>query len=141
MAGSFGFERGHYDVSMKVGELVLLPAVRQASKDTLIIADGFSCREQIRQATDREALHMAQVLPLALQQRSVSIPVSYPERLFTAERKRQCAGANRKAALIAGTAITTMAWCGLQNRNMRIRAGHWRNAPKDGNDFIRSRRP
>ena len=56
MAGSFGFEAGHYQVSMNVGELVLLPAVRRAAKDTLIIADGFSCREQIRQATDREAL-------------------------------------------------------------------------------------
>ena len=68
MAGSFGFEAGHYDVSMNVGELVLLPAVRRAAKDTLIIADGFSCREQIRQATDREALHTAQVLQLALEQ-------------------------------------------------------------------------
>ena len=45
MAGSFGFERGdHYDVSIKCGERVLLPAVRNATKDTLIIADGFSCR-------------------------------------------------------------------------------------------------
>ncbi len=56
MAGSFGFEDAHYDISMKAGELVLLPAVRAAAKDTLIIADGFSCREQIRQSTYREAL-------------------------------------------------------------------------------------
>ncbi len=57
MAGSFGFEKDHYDVSQQVGELVLLPAVRDASQDTLIIADGFSCREQIAQATDRQAVH------------------------------------------------------------------------------------
>ena len=56
MAGSFGFERGeHYEVSVACGERVLLPAVRNAKKDTLIIADGFSCQEQIAQTTDRRA--------------------------------------------------------------------------------------
>jgi FAD/FMN-containing dehydrogenase/Fe-S oxidoreductase len=66
MAGAFGFESGeHYDVSMACGERALLPAVRQAEPHTLIIADGFSCREQIAQATDRTALHLAQVLELA----------------------------------------------------------------------------
>ncbi len=69
MAGSFGFEAEHYDVSMKVGELVLLPAVRNAKPDTLIVADGFSCREQIAQATGRHAVHVAQALQLALQNR------------------------------------------------------------------------
>ncbi|HEX5504187.1 MAG TPA: FAD-linked oxidase C-terminal domain-containing protein, partial [Thermomicrobiales bacterium] len=67
MAGAFGFERGeHYEVAMKCGERVLLPAVRAAAADTLIVADGFSCREQIAQATGRRALHLAQVLQLAL---------------------------------------------------------------------------
>jgi Fe-S oxidoreductase len=66
MAGSFGFEASHYDVSVAVGERVLLPAVRQADDDTLIIADGFSCREQIAGLTDRGALHLAQVLQMAL---------------------------------------------------------------------------
>jgi Fe-S oxidoreductase len=66
MAGSFGFEANHYDVSMKIGELELLPAVRKASPDTLIVADGFSCREQIEQATQRRAVHLAEVLRLAL---------------------------------------------------------------------------
>jgi Fe-S oxidoreductase len=65
MAGAFGFERSHYDVAMRVGERVLLPAVRGAEADTLIIADGFSCREQIRQGTGRHALHLAEVLDLA----------------------------------------------------------------------------
>jgi len=70
MAGSFGFEAQHYDVSMKVGELVLLPAVRQAAPDTLIVADGFSCREQIAQATSRRAVHLAEALQLAASPRA-----------------------------------------------------------------------
>lgn len=69
MAGSFGYERGsHYTLSVAVGELVLLPAVRNASRDTLIVADGFSCREQIMQQTNRQPLHFAQLLKLALDQ-------------------------------------------------------------------------
>jgi FAD/FMN-containing dehydrogenase/Fe-S oxidoreductase len=68
MAGSFGFERDKYDISMAIGELELLPAVRSAPADCLIIADGFSCREQIAQGTDREALHLAEVLQMALAQ-------------------------------------------------------------------------
>jgi len=66
MAGSFGFERDKYDISQAIGELELLPAVRQAPPEWLIIADGFSCREQIAQATDRQALHLAEVLKMAL---------------------------------------------------------------------------
>jgi Fe-S oxidoreductase len=68
MAGAFGFEKEHYDVSIKSGERVLLPAVRSAPTDTLIIADGFSCREQVAQTTDRHPLHLAQVIQLALKQ-------------------------------------------------------------------------
>jgi Fe-S oxidoreductase len=72
MAGAFGFERGeHYDVSIACGERVLLPAVRAAPSDTLIVANGFSCREQIAQTTDREAVHLAQVIKMALDQREV----------------------------------------------------------------------
>ena len=67
MAGSFGFEPGeHYDVSMACGERNLLPAVRAGSPDTLIIADGFSCHEQIAQGADRRPLHLAQVIRMAL---------------------------------------------------------------------------
>jgi Fe-S oxidoreductase len=65
MAGSFGFEQDKYDLSMAIGELELLPAVRRAPSDWLIIADGFSCREQIAQGTDRHALHVAEVLQMA----------------------------------------------------------------------------
>jgi FAD/FMN-containing dehydrogenase/Fe-S oxidoreductase len=66
LAGNFGFERGHYEVSKAVGERVLLPAVRAASGATVIVADGFSCRTQIEQGTGRRPLHLAQVLASAL---------------------------------------------------------------------------
>jgi FAD/FMN-containing dehydrogenase/Fe-S oxidoreductase len=62
MAGAFGFEERHYEVSLAVGERVLLPAVRQASPETLIVADGFSCRQQIAHGTGRRALHLAELL-------------------------------------------------------------------------------
>ena len=66
MAGSFGFEAHKYDVSLAIGELELLPAVRHALPDTLIIADGFSCREQISQCTGRQAVHLAEAIKMAL---------------------------------------------------------------------------
>jgi Fe-S oxidoreductase len=66
MAGSFGFEQEHYEIAMKCGERALLPAVRSAAEDTLIIANGFSCQEQIAQSTHRQPLHLAQVLQMAL---------------------------------------------------------------------------
>jgi FAD/FMN-containing dehydrogenase/Fe-S oxidoreductase len=62
MAGSFGFEAAHYDLSIAVGERVLLPAARALSPDALIVADGFSCREQLAQAAGRQARHLAEVL-------------------------------------------------------------------------------
>lgn len=66
MAGSFGYEKEHYDISMKIGELVLLPAVRKASDDTIIAAPGTSCRHQIKDGTGRKALHPVEVLWAAL---------------------------------------------------------------------------
>ncbi len=62
MAGAFGFARETHDVSMTIGERVLLPAVRKAPSDTLILANGFSCREQIEQGTGRPTLHLADLL-------------------------------------------------------------------------------
>ncbi|HET8601989.1 MAG TPA: FAD-linked oxidase C-terminal domain-containing protein, partial [Segeticoccus sp.] len=62
LAGNFGFERGHYEVSQAAGERVLLPAVREAGADTEVVADGFSCRTQIGQGTDRRARHLAEIL-------------------------------------------------------------------------------
>ena len=68
MAGSFGFEADKYEVSVKIGERVLLPAVRNAGPDTLIIADGFSCFEQIDDLVGRKALHIAEVLQMAVRE-------------------------------------------------------------------------
>jgi Fe-S oxidoreductase len=67
MAGAFGYEASHYDVSMKMAELSLLPTIRASSNDTLLIANGTSCRHQIRDGAKRESRHIACVLQEALQ--------------------------------------------------------------------------
>ena len=66
MAGPFGFEKEKFAMSQALGERVLLPAIRQANPEVLIVTDGFSCREQILQATGRRAIHLAEVIQLAL---------------------------------------------------------------------------
>jgi len=66
MAGSFGYEAEHYEISMKMGEANLLPAVRKASPETLIVADGTSCRHQIEHGAKRDAIHVVRALELAL---------------------------------------------------------------------------
>lgn len=66
MAGSFGYEKEHYDVSMQIGELVLFPAVRKQDNETIIAAPGTSCRHQIKDGTSREALHPVEILYAAL---------------------------------------------------------------------------
>jgi Fe-S oxidoreductase len=66
LAGNFGFEDGHYEVSMACAERVLLPAVRAAEPEVAVLADGFSCRTQLRQAGTREPQHLAQVAARAL---------------------------------------------------------------------------
>ena len=72
MAGAFGYAANHYDVSMQMGELSLLPAVRSASSDTLLVADGTSCRHQIADGTRasgrREAFHAIRVLARSVEQ-------------------------------------------------------------------------
>ncbi|MXM64367.1 FAD-binding protein [Streptomyces sp. HUCO-GS316] len=79
LAGNFGFERGHHGVSMAVGELGVLPAVRAAAPGSLLLADGFSCRTQIEQGdTGRRALHLAEALALGL---DGPLPGDRPERL------------------------------------------------------------
>jgi Fe-S oxidoreductase len=82
MAGAFGFEKDHYEISIACGERMLLPAVRTAARDTLIIADGFSCREQVRQTTDRIPLHTAEVLKMALAQGPHGPSGNFPERSY-----------------------------------------------------------
>ncbi|MBV9623321.1 MAG: FAD-binding oxidoreductase [Acidobacteria bacterium] len=72
MAGAFGFEKHNYDISLRIAELELLPAIRSTPSDCLIIADGFSCREQIAQCTGRKALHLADVIHLAMEKERAS---------------------------------------------------------------------
>ncbi len=110
MAGSFGYEKNKYEVSVACGERKLLPEVRKAGLSTIIIADGFSCREQVAQQTNRHALHLAEVLELGL--RSETRPVMYPEREFVETRK----GAVKQSMVHAGLitlgalAIATAGW-------------------------------
>jgi len=67
MAGAFGYGADTIDVSMAMGELALLPAVRKAEADTLIVADGTSCRHQIHDGAQRDALHVARVLAMSVE--------------------------------------------------------------------------
>ena len=112
MAGSFGFERDKYDISIAIGELELLPAVRQAPPDWLIIADGFSCREQIAQCSPRHALHLAEVLQMALNGDGEAAPDSgpYPESDRIRQREAEVLHSMKRAglglaALAAGGAL------------------------------------
>ena len=111
MAGSFGYEAGErYRVSMQAGERKLLPAVRQAADDTLIVADGFSCRGQIRSGTGRRGLHIAQVLQLASRAGQLGPAAAPPEDACSGDgrpdhhvRRKVLAGA---AAIAAGAGLT-----------------------------------
>jgi FAD/FMN-containing dehydrogenase/Fe-S oxidoreductase len=105
MAGSFGFEQEKYEVSVQCGERALLPAVRHASLSTVIIADGFSCREQISQQTNRHALHLAEVLHMA-QQETDSSDGMYPERKVVERRTADLRRARlRTLAALAGVGL------------------------------------
>ncbi len=103
MAGSFGFEEDKYETSVNIGERVLLPAVRRAEPSTFLIADGFSCREQIAQLTDREALHTAQVLSIAMHNPEMDTE-DYPERQIV--RKREAA--QKRSMQRAGVAVAAL---------------------------------
>jgi FAD/FMN-containing dehydrogenase/Fe-S oxidoreductase len=106
LAGNFGFERGHHEVSMAVAEQGVLPAVREAAPDSVLLADGFSCRTQIEQGdTGRRALHLAEALALGLDE--AHLPGEHPERLAA-----RPAGPSRTArwtatAAAAGAAAVT----------------------------------
>ncbi len=69
MAGSFGYEKEHYDLSMQIAEMVLLPAVRKQSDDVIIAAPGTSCRHRVKDGTGRKALHPVEILYEALEKK------------------------------------------------------------------------
>ena len=66
LAGNWGFEPGHHEISQTLGERNLFPAIRAAGPGSIVLADGFSCRTQIAQGTDAEGVHLAQVMYAAL---------------------------------------------------------------------------
>jgi Fe-S oxidoreductase len=82
LAGSWGFEEGKHEISMACGEHALLPAVRDATDETVVVANGFSCKTQIEQATSRRALHVAQVLKLAAEHGPDGPAGDLPERHY-----------------------------------------------------------
>ena len=135
MAGAFGFERSHYDISLAVGERVLLPAVREAAKDALVISDGFSCREQIAQETERRALHLAEVIEMALHNDGVAASGDdaakggdYPESKYTAERGADSPLTTTEVALLVGAGALLaggLAWGlkALREKNSSSRRG------------------
>ena len=126
MAGSFGFEQDKYDLSIAIGELELLPAVRNAPPDWLIIADGFSCREQIAQGSPRRALHMAQVLQMALNGGALNgdaldgdgtVSSPYPESTGVRRRDAEVANSMKRAGLaLAAIAAGGALLCALSGR-------------------------
>jgi len=118
MAGSFGFEAGKYDVSVAIGELELLPAIHREPAGSLIIADGFSCREQIAQCTDRRALHLAEVIQIALRNELPPADGSFPEQARVEEQRRGVwRSMGRTAVAVAGMAAGAALWWALTHRD------------------------
>jgi FAD/FMN-containing dehydrogenase/Fe-S oxidoreductase len=110
MAGSFGFESAKYDVSKAIGELAVWPAVRGAAVDTLVIADGFSCRDQIAHGTGRRALHLAQAAALALHPEQLPARDKAPElHIEQRRRQRQLALQTRSVLLTGGLVLAGVA--------------------------------
>jgi Fe-S oxidoreductase len=118
MAGSFGFHAEHFEISQAIGELELLPAVRQAPPDWLIIADGFSCREQIAQNTDRRAMHVAEVLQIALQPSALDKDDPYPESRSVREQEAEIRASMKQAGITVGAvaAVGLLAWAFTRRR-------------------------
>ncbi|HET7386040.1 MAG TPA: FAD-binding and (Fe-S)-binding domain-containing protein [Nocardioidaceae bacterium] len=109
MAGSFGYEKGEkYDVSVACGERVILPEVRAAQPETIVLADGFSCREQIGQLTERTAVHLAEVLAWALRGVDPRPSRAYPENRIRPPAPRSSGRLRPVVAVaaVAGAAIS-----------------------------------
>jgi Fe-S oxidoreductase len=117
MAGSFGYEKDKVRVSLAAGERVLLPRVREADATTFVVANGFSCRSQIEQETDRGALHIAEVLALAKAGGAIS---PYPERRAAVHRRAAQRRSMKHAAIVAGVVLA--AALGLALRRIRRRS-------------------
>jgi FAD/FMN-containing dehydrogenase/Fe-S oxidoreductase len=117
LAGSWGFEAGHHDISMECGEQGLLPKIRELDQETLVVADGFSCKTQIEHGqTGRRALHVAQVLKLAREHGASGPAGPQPERLYYHVRPQRS-----WAARTAGVAALAAGALGFFSATMRRR--------------------
>jgi FAD/FMN-containing dehydrogenase/Fe-S oxidoreductase len=116
MAGAFGYEKEKYEVSRACGERSLLPEVRKAPVSTIVIADGFSCKEQIAQGTNRHALHLAEVLRLGFADQEERIPMMYPERCFVEPRKAAQRKSLMRTAMIGIFTLTALGLVWLKNK-------------------------
>lgn len=118
LAGNFGFERGHHALSVAIGELGVLPAVRAAPPGALVLADGFSCRVQIEQGgTGRRAMHLAEALALGL---DGPLPADHPEKLTDRPEVPARDGRRMTAAVLA---LGVTAGAGAYRARRRSRAG------------------
>ena len=114
--GSLGYKKDKYQVSVACGERALLPEVRKASVSTIIVADGFSCKEQIARETNRHALHLTEVLRLGLGDEEKPLPTMYPESYFVQPRKDAQKKSMVRAAVISGLALATLSLMWLKSR-------------------------
>jgi Fe-S oxidoreductase len=130
MAGSFGYEKGKkYEVSIAAGERVLLPKVRAAHSTTVIVADGFSCKEQIAQGTHRRPLHLAEVMKIAIDEGPDAKPTDFPERSLiegrvAAQKRSMIRAGVVSVAVVGGLAVWTVARRRRRERSLR-RLGGW----------------
>lgn len=121
LAGNFGFERGHHDLSMAIAEQGVLPAVRDTAPGALVLADGFSCRTQIEQgATGRRAMHLAEALALGLD--TPHLPAHLPEKLI--HRPEPSPRDALMATVTAAALAAAVATAGGIRALVRRRGGH-----------------
>jgi hypothetical protein len=116
MAGAFGYAKDKHQVSVACGERSLLPEVRKAPVSSIIVADGFSCKEQIAQETNRHALHLAEVLSLGLGDQEKPIPTMYPESYFVQPRKDAQKKSMARAAIVSGLALAILSFTWMKCR-------------------------
>jgi len=117
MAGAFGYEADHYDVGLACGERVLLPQVRRAAPDTIIVTDGFSCREMISQETGRRAMHVAQLLEMAEAEGPDGPAGPWPELKYANEERTPRISA---ALLAVGAVAAALGIWAVRRRTRRV---------------------
>jgi FAD/FMN-containing dehydrogenase/Fe-S oxidoreductase len=121
MAGAFGYEKDKYEVSVACGERSLLPQVRKAGLSTIIVADGFSCKEQIAQQTNRQALHLAEVIQLAKARTMRGLGGMYPEVQFAGPRRAAQRRSMMRAGLITAAILSGTVLSVIVMKNKRAR--------------------